>query len=108
MQRRAFANALWLSTALTGLATPRRTRYTRLSPDIWKRFSLDSANATGTSPALSSPNSVRSSIVEFWREVSFASIAVRAAWIAWLGSAANGGVSATPVAVDGWQIPQRI
>jgi hypothetical protein len=33
---------------------------------------------------------------------------VRAAWIAWLGSAANGGVSATLVAVDGWQIPQRI
>src|SRR5207245_9739105 len=79
VQRRAFANALWLSAALTGLATPRRTRYTRLSPDIWKRFSLDSANATGTSPALSSPNSVRSSIVEFWREVSFVSIGVLSA-----------------------------
>jgi len=48
VQRRAFANALWLSTALTGLATPKRTRYTRWSPDIWKRFSLDSANVTGT------------------------------------------------------------
>ena len=80
VQRRALANALWLSTALTDLATPRRIFYTRLSPDIWKRFSLDSANATGTSPVLSNPNSVRSSIVESWREVSFAFIAGRAAW----------------------------
>src|SRR5262245_30221849 len=46
VQRPAFANALWLSTALTGLAT---TRYTMWSTDIWKRFSLDSANVTGTS-----------------------------------------------------------
>jgi hypothetical protein len=37
----------WLSTQLTGLATLKRARFIRLSQDIWKRSSPDSASGTG-------------------------------------------------------------
>jgi len=64
VHRPAFANALWRSTATTGLAIP------------------NSASATGTFRILWSANFARSSIAASWRGGSFVSIAVHAVWIA--------------------------
>jgi hypothetical protein len=42
---RAGASALWRSTKTTGLAIPKKTRYTRSSPDIWKRSRIGVVSA---------------------------------------------------------------
>jgi hypothetical protein len=104
VHRRAFANALWRSTTITGLEIPQRTFYTRWSPAIWKRFSPGSASAIGTSRVLWSANSDRSWTVACWHGVLFAFTAAHAVWIVWSGFHANGGASVTRVEIAGWQI----
>jgi hypothetical protein len=72
----------WLSTQLTGLATLKRARFIRLSQDIWKRSSPDSASGTGKCLRSSSANFVPSSSAACSSEVLFGSTAMIAAWTA--------------------------